>query len=183
LTTAEKAQLAQLELRPLQLPPMPANGQCPDGPHSSIVPYSGNGTASVWGNGTVFVEGGTGVVSTSHNLYFDVIFFTDPTVGGVVLIRGQQLGGRLNVLYVGDYATGAVVGSDSISGKPATLHAEAAVPADRPPSNTGAAPGWGVWKIRQGIDQSYSGCTGFQFDTASGTQVVVAYDSGGHGPT
>lgn len=182
LTTAEKAQLAQLEARPLQFPPMPANGQCPDGPHSTIFAYAGNGTANVWGNGTVFVEGGNGL-STSKNLYFDVTFFTDPTVSGIVLIRGQQLGGRLNVVYVGDYAAGPVVGTDSIGGKGVTQHAEAAVPADRPPTNTGAAPGWGVWKIRQGIDRSYSGCTGFQFDTASGTQVVVAYDPSGHGPT
>lgn len=182
LTTAEKAQLAQLEARPLQLPPMPANGQCPDGPHSTIFAYAGNGTANVWGNGTVFVEGGS-AISTAQNLYFDVTFFTDPTVSGVVLIRGQQLGGRLNVVYVGSYAAGRVVGSDSISGTRVTQHAEAAVPANRPPSNTGAAPGWGVWKIRQGIDRSYSGCTGFQFDTVSGTQMIVAYDPGGHGLT
>jgi hypothetical protein len=182
LTTAERAQLAALEARPLRLPPMPANGQCPDGPHSDIFAYAGNSTASVWGNGTVFVEGGPGT-STSQNQYFDVTFYTDPTVSGVVLIRGQQLGGRLNVVYVGDYAAGPVVGSDSIGGKPVTQYAEAALPADRPPSNTNAAPGWGIWKIRQGADRSYSGCTGLQFDTASGSQVVVAYDPGGHGPT
>lgn len=182
LTTTDKAQLAQLEARPLALPPMPANGQCPDGPHSTISAFAGNGTANVWGNGSVFVEGGN-AVSTSKNIYFDVTFFTDPTVSGVVLIRGQQLGGRLNVVYVGDYAAGPVVGSDSIGGQPVTQHVEAALPADRPLSNTNAAPGWGVWKIRQGIDRSYSGCTGFQFDTLAGTQVVVALDPGGHGPT
>jgi hypothetical protein len=182
LTIAEKLQLAQLEARPLQFPPMPANGQCPDGPHSNITPYSDGSSSYVWGNGTVFVEGGNGL-STSKSLYFDVTFFTDPTVSGVVLIRGRQLGGRLNVVYVGDYAAGAVVGSDSIGGKAETQYVEAAVPADRPPSNTNAAPGWGIWKIRQGIDRSYSGCTGFQFDTASGSQVIVAYDPAGHGPT
>jgi hypothetical protein len=182
LTTAEQAQLAQLEMRPLQFPSMPANGQCPDGPHSNIFVYPGNGTAYVWGNGTVFVEGGNGM-TTSKYAYFDVTFFTDPTVSGVVLIRGQQLGGRLNVVYVGDYAAGRVVGSDSIGGKPTNQYAEAALPADRPPSNTNAAPGWGIWKIRQGIDRTYSGCTGFQFDTASGSQVIVAYDPTGHGPT
>lgn len=35
-----------------------------------------------------------------RNDYFDVTFHTDPTVKGVVLVRGQQLDGRLKVLCV-----------------------------------------------------------------------------------
>jgi hypothetical protein len=96
----------------------------------------------------------------------------------VVLIRGQQLDGKLKVVYVGDYATGSVVGTDTINGKVMEQHAEAALPANRPPSVAGAAAGWGIWTIRQGIDRSYVGCTGFQFDTATGTEVIAGYDAG-----
>jgi hypothetical protein len=43
------------------------------------------------------------------------------------------------------------------------------------------APGWGIWAIRQGIDKSYAGCTFFQFDTASGSETIVASDAGARG--
>ena len=156
---------------------MPASGQCPDGAHPTITPYRDGTLPQVWGNGTIFVEAGA-ATQTSQNVYFDVTFYTDPTVSGVVLIRGQQLDGRLKVVFVGDYAAGAVAGTDVIAGKAVEQHAEAALPASRPPSNANAAPGWGIWKVRQGIRSNYIGCTGIQFDTASGSDVIVVYDSG-----
>lgn len=177
LTAAEQTQLAQLEARPLTFPPMPANGRCPDGPKTTIKPYADGTIPLVWGNRNVFVEGGNARL-TPQNAYFDVTFYTAPTVTGVVLIRGEQLGGRLKVVYVGDYAAGPVIGTDAIAGTPVQQHPEAALPADRPPANAGAAKGWGIWKIQQGIARSYIGCTGFQFDTASGSEVIVAYDPG-----
>ncbi len=177
LTAAEQTQLAQLESRPLTFPAMPANGQCVDGPHPTITPYRDGTIPAVWGNGPIFVEGGNATLS-SQNAYFDVTFYTDPTVSGVVLVRGEQLDGRFKVVYVGDYAAGAVVGTDTIAGQVVDQHSEAALPADRPPTNTNAAPGWGIWKIRQGIDQRFIGCTGIQFDTAVGSEVFVVYDPG-----
>jgi hypothetical protein len=177
LTAAEQTQLAQLETRPLRLPTMPASGQCPDGAHPTITPYRDGTIPAVWGNGTIFVEGGA-ATQTSQNIYFDVTIYTDPTVSGVVLIRGQQLDGRLKVVFVGNYAAGPVAGTDVIAGTVVEQRAEAAVSASRPPSNARAAQGWGIWKIRQGIKSSYIGCTGIQFDTASGTDVLVLYDSG-----
>jgi hypothetical protein len=143
----------------------------------NITPYRDGTTTQAWGNGTVFLEGGSRTLSSQY-AYFDITFYTDPTVRGVVLIRGQQLDGLLGVVYVGDYAAGPLVGADTITGQRVEQQAEAALPASRPPSNAIAAPGWGIWKVRQGIDRSYTGCTGFQIDTAAGSEVVVAYDSG-----
>lgn len=175
LTPTQEAQLAQLELRPIKLPPLAAADPCPAGPGSTIKPYRDGRRYAVGGNGPVFVEGGPRT-DTPKNAYFDVVFFTDPTVRGVVLIRGVQIDGRLSVVYVGNYAAGAIVGSDTIDGKRVDLYSEAAVVADHPPSDASAAPGWGIWHIRQGIDQSYWGCTVFQFDFLSGTEQVVTYD-------
>lgn len=174
LTAAEQTQLAQLESRALKIPPMPANGKCPDGPHSNISPYQGSSAQTyVWGKGPVYAEGGPEVRSSQIN-YFDVTYYTDPTVKGVVLIRGEQLDGRLKLVFIGIYAAGPVVGTDNVGGPQAAVHAEAALPAANVPAGAGAAPGWGVWKLRQGIDKSYRGCTGIQIDTAAGSEVVVA---------
>jgi hypothetical protein len=175
LTAAEHAQLTQLEARPLKLPPMAKGGTCPDGPHSTISPYQTTAdTTYVWGLGPVYVAGGP-LRTGSRDAYFDVTYYTDPTVRGVVLIRGRELGGSLKVVFVGDYAAGPVLGSDTVGdGTNAVLNAEAALPAAHPPLNTSAGSGWGIWSIRQGIDKTFNNCAGLQFDTASGSEVVVA---------
>jgi hypothetical protein len=175
LTAADSAQLAQLEKRPLKLPPMSKGGTCPDGPHSTISPYQdSSNTVYVWGSAHVYVAGGplrTGV----RNNYFDVTYFTDPTITGVVLLRGREIGGTLKVVFVGDYAAGLVVGSDTIGdGTQGVLNAEAVLPAANPPVNASAASGWGIWNIRQGIDKTFNNCAGLQIDSASGSEVIVA---------
>jgi hypothetical protein len=63
-----------------------------------------------------------------------------------------------------------------IAGTAVEQHAEAALSASRPPSNANAAQEWGIWKIRLGIKSTYIGCTGIQFDTVSGTDVLVLFD-------
>ena len=173
LTPAERTQLAQLEARPLKLPPMPADGHCVDGPYSQVSPFHADATTQLYGRGPVYAFGGPRT-NTSKNIYFDVTFYTDPTVKGVVLIRAQQLDGLLKVLYVGPWAAGPIVGTDTIDGKRVELYGELAVSADRPPSDAAAAPGWGIWHVRQGIDKGFINCTGFLFDTASGSEVFVA---------
>jgi hypothetical protein len=181
LTPAEQVQLAALEARPMNLPPLAADAPCPDGPSSEIWPFP-NSSRSVWGNGHVFAAGGTGPRG-SLNTYFDVTFYTDPTVKGVVLIRGKQIDGRLDVVYVGDYAAGLVAGTDLLDGKPVEMRSEAALPTSRLPVIYGAAPGWGIWRIRQGIDPTkFWGCVVFQVDTASGSEVIVAWDSSASAP-
>ncbi len=174
LTTDEQAELAVLEARPLNIPPMPADGHCPVGPQSRVSPYANPSlTYLLFGSGPFYGEGGP-VTVTSNASYYDLTGFTDPTVRGVVLIRGQELGGRLKVVWVGPYAAGPVVGSDTIEGRQSDLHPEAVLAAARPPANTGAAPGWAIWRVRDGVGKGFTGCAGFQIDTASGAEVFVA---------
>lgn len=180
LTAAERTQLTTLEARPLVIPHMPADGNCPDGPQSKVAPFGANSASYLaatggllYGVGPVYGMGGP-ETDGALNSFFDVTFFTDPTVHGVVLLRGQQLDGRYKVVYVGQWATGSVVGTDKINGQAVTLRSELAVPADRPKPKSGVASGWGDWEIRQGIDKHFNHCTGFQIDTAAGTEVFVA---------
>jgi hypothetical protein len=172
LTPAEQAELAILEARPLNLPPMPANGQCPDGPHSNVKPYP-NTSVDLYGSGPVYGRGGPETDSANAR-YYDLAATTDPTVRDVVLIRGKELGGNLQIFWVGPYSAGRVVGTDSVGGRSVDLHAEAVLPVARPPVSTGTAPGWTIWPLRDGIANGYNGCAGFQIDTPSSTEVFVS---------
>jgi len=180
LNAAERAQLVALESRPLAIPQMPADGNCPDGPQSTVAPFGANSASDLagtggmaYGTGPVYAIGGP-ETDGQRNFYFDVTVFTDPTVHGVVLMRGQQLDGQWRVVMVGPWAAGAVVGTDTIGGRQLTLHSELALPASRPPFKTGVAPGWGLWEVRLGIDKKDTRqCVGWQIDTASGTEVFV----------
>jgi hypothetical protein len=159
---------------------MPADGNCPDGPQSKVAPFgadSANYLAAtggmLYGAGPVYFLGGPGTDGQRNN-YFDVTFFTNPAVRGVVLVRGQQLVGERKVVIVGPWAAGAVVGSDTIRGQRLALYSELALPISRAPSKAGVAPGWGLWEVRLGIDKSDTGhCLGWQIDSASGTEVFV----------
>jgi hypothetical protein len=174
LTSAEQSQLAQLESRPLNLPVLPTGGACPaDGPHTGINPYrDGREESNVYGLGPVYGQGGP-ELRTSLNLYYDVKYFSDPSVRGVVLVRGQELGTSFKLLFVGDYAAGGVVGTDTVQGTDTNLHDELALPVATPSANTGAASGWGIFRVRQGVERNYR-CVGIQIDTIAGSQVVVA---------
>lgn len=182
LSAAERSQLSALEARPLAIPQMPASGSCPAGPQTHASPFGAQsatylaGTGgSLYGAGPVYFLGGPDTSGTS-NTYFDVTIFTDPTVKGVVVIRGQQLGGKWRVVAVGAWAAGASVGVDSIDGQQVAVYSEVVLPADHPRTKASMAPGWSYWEPRIGIDKSDTGpsfCVGFQIDTLSGSEVFV----------
>jgi hypothetical protein len=174
LTADEQAQLATLEARPLEIPSMPPTEVCPVGPFTaSIQPYvSGGKEFQVYGSGPVYGLGGPETRSAT-NYYYDVRYIADPTVTGVILVRIQELGGAFNGFFVGPYQAGKVVGMDTINGAQTTLYDELGLPIASPSAGTGAATGWKIFKVRQGIDRRYT-CVGIQIDTSSGTQVIVA---------
>lgn len=157
----------------MQIPAKPA-GTCPEGPFTpAIKPYlNGRQETNLYGLGPVYGKGGP-ETGTDKNYYYDVTYFADPSVKGVILVRIQELGGAFNGFFVGPYQAGKVVGTDTIEGVPTALYDELALPIASPSANTSAAPGWAIFKLRQGIDKRYT-CVGLQIDTASGTQVVVA---------
>jgi hypothetical protein len=175
LTPAEQSQLTQLESRPLVLPTMPTDGVCPANSLTHISPYRTSPAPDplyVYGSGPVYAEGGP-QTGTADNFIADVTYFTAPTVRGVVLVRVQQLDRSLKSFFVGPWAAGPVVGTDTLAGKHVQLRAELVLPSDRPPANANAVSGWGIWSVHEGIATSTNGCDGIQFDTAAGSEVVV----------
>jgi hypothetical protein len=180
LSTAERSQLHALEARPLAVPGMPSDGNCVGGPQSHAMPFGAKsadylaGTGgTLYGTGPAYFLGGADT-NGKHVSYYDVTIFTDPTVQGVVLVRGEQLGGRWKVVIAGPWAAGAIVGSDAINGRPVTLYSEIALPADHPRTKPSLAPGWSYWEVRLGVDSSDTHlCLGFQIDTTPTSEVFV----------
>lgn len=176
LTAADLAQVAQLEKKPVRVPAPAADGACHQGPFTSqIVPYAnGSSEMEVYGTGPVYGLGGPST-NAGSNVYFDVTYFTSPSVRGVALIRINDLSGKYPGRFVGPLAVGKSLGSDTIAGQATPVFSELALPPENPPANVpGAAPGWGVWHIRQGIDQQYT-CAAIQIDTATTTEVLFAH--------
>lgn len=176
LSASDRAQVAQLEKKPLKVPAPAADGQCHQGPFTpQIVPYaSGAAELEVYGTGPVYGQGGPATNAGSY-VYFDVVYFTDPTVRGVALVRINDVSRKYPGRFVGPLAVGTSLGTDTIAGQPTPVFSELALPAENPPVDaSGAAAGWGIWHIRQGIDQRFT-CAAIQIDTATTTEVLLGH--------
>jgi len=165
-------QIAMLEARPLHLPQVPTDGTCPAGPLTAI-DYGSGAIAAAYGNGPAYAIGGSGP-ATSWGFYFDVTFVTEPQVKGWILVRARDaVDHTIPVVFVGPYAAGAVIGTDTINGTLVTQRAELLFDAGHHPASSGKSK-WGVWDVRQGIRANgSSGCTAFQLDGNGFSTVFV----------
>jgi hypothetical protein len=155
------ATLAQLEARPLILPVVAPGGACPSHHYAAI--DFGSGSISVNGVGPIYLTGKGVQATTTWGQYFDPTYYAGPQLTGIVLLRIRDLmTGRAGV-FVGPYAAGDVVGSDTIGGMTVQQHAEAVLDASHHPATSGTSK-WGIWNVRQGWPANWSGCFGFQFD-------------------
>lgn len=167
-STVVPATLAQLEARPLTLAVVPPGGACP-GHHYAAIDF-GSGSVPVDGVGPIYLTGKGLQATTTWGEYFDPTYYARPQLTGIVLLRIRDLmTGRAGV-FVGPYAAGDVVGTDTISGQAVQLHAEAVLDASHHPATSGRSK-WGIWEVRQGWPANWSGCFGFQFDGAGFSEV------------
>lgn len=180
LTSAEQAQLAQLEARPLKLPAPGADGSCPSTPMTSVKPYKNqDSTLELYGSGPVYGAGGPTSSSVKHSYYY-VTYVAGPTVRGVVLARIETLDRLHQGVFYGKYTAGPIVGTDKVNGQTVELYGELALPVARPSSKaeqayewqTDLAPGWVAWHVHQGVDASWK-CVAIQIDSDAGTEVIV----------
>jgi hypothetical protein len=168
-STVDQVKVAQLEARPLALPVVAPGGPCPNTP-MPIIDF-GVGSTLAYGSGPVYGIGGP-VTTTTWGDYFDVSYVADPKFSGVVLVRIRDLESDRVGVFVGPYAAGDVVGTDTIAGKAVPQHAELVLDASHPPSRSSTNK-WGIWQIRQGLAAGSSRCFGIQIDGASFTEVVT----------
>jgi len=167
--TVDPVKLAQLEAKPLILPVVAPGGTCPNTPMSTI--DYGVGPTLAYGSGPMYGIGGP-MSSTSWGDYFDVSYVADPQFTGIALIRIRDLEIARAGVFVGPYAAGGVVGTDTIAGNPVQQHPELVLDASHPASKSGTNK-WGTWHVRQGLAAGWSHCFGIQVDGPGFTEVAT----------
>lgn len=166
---SNQSQLAQLRARPLHLPALLSRGTaCPV---TLSVIDDGTGANAVYGNGPVYGQAG-GETQTAWGTYFDVTYETEPQLTGLVLVRGRDLYDGSPLVYTGQYSAGDTIGSDTIDGKLVAQHNELVLDASHHPSTSGTSR-WGIYRVRQGVAGTWSGCTGLQIDGLGFSEIAV----------
>jgi len=159
--------VADLSARPLTMPALAAGDPCPATPLSDIdVAYGGASHLSdVEGTGPVYATGSPPSLS-AWGSYYRIAYFTVPELNGPVLLRGRDLRTGRPLVFVGQLATGSTMGTDIVSGDRVQQRAEVVLPA-------GSAPGWGNWRVTQGLPAGESGCLGVQVDGKDFSELIV----------
>jgi hypothetical protein len=164
---SNQSQLAELEARPLQLPVLKSATDCNTGPWNS------DGTV---GSGPLSIYGGLGP-RTSWGTYWNNVFYTDQQIAGPMVVRVRDVVNNANVVFVGKYAAGPVVGADTLNGTRVQQHAELVLYANNaapitvnPPSKPHAF----VWGFTVGVPSDSTGSTGWQVDGMGFSEVFLS---------
>jgi hypothetical protein len=178
----DPVQLAALEARPLHMPVVSSEATCPVGPTppaSAVASLAGplqnwlsNGF-QFSGDGPAYAIGGSLSDQTASDLYVNVVWVTEPQLTGLVLIRGRDaLNHDMPLVYIGQYAAGAVLGTDIVNGKRVQQRAELVLDAGHHPATSGNS-NWGIYDVRAGIPNTISNCHAFQIDGQGFSEVFV----------
>jgi hypothetical protein len=157
---------AELRARPILLPVVAPDAECPSTPTTTI------DYATYYGAGPVYALGGS-PTTTDWGTYFAVTYMTDSKYKGLVLIRIRDLMSDRHGVFVGPHAAGDVVGVDTLNGKSVQQHAELILDASHPQARSGNNK-WGLWAVQQGISLGWSHCVGIQIDGVGFTEVITA---------
>ncbi|HKW69547.1 MAG TPA: hypothetical protein VJP81_03105 [Candidatus Dormibacteraeota bacterium] len=154
---SNRADLAQLEARPLNLPVYHSRSECTVGPLNADGAY---------GSGPMYLFGGLGP-RTARATYYNIVMYTDVQIAGPILVRAHDVVRNINMVFVGRFAAGPVVGTDVLSGTRVEQHTEIVLNesqtspvVDNPPAKPHAF----VWGFTVGVPQDSTGSTGWQVD-------------------
>jgi hypothetical protein len=163
LTRAQ--QIADLEARPWQQPLLPSGAVCPDGPKDSAGVY---GSGPFHGDPTL----GTGPVQTNWGSYFFLVGTTDSAATGLMLIRARDMHTGAPLVFVGQYATGPVVGTDTVRGVAGQQHSELLLDmSHRPTGSAAKGPnGSTYWSFTVGAAKAWPSCAAWQVDVTGYTE-------------
>jgi len=143
---APQTPLQKLEARPLHQPMVRSAFDCPHGP------YGSGGDA---GAGPFHMSGSAVEIPTSWGNYFHDFLFADGVVAGPILVRARDLIHGQPVVFVGQYASGPVIGTDVLDGQVVEQHLELVIYSVTPPY---------AWQIEDGQPKGNTGCVGWQVD-------------------
>jgi hypothetical protein len=157
LTRAQ--QIAELEARPWQLALLQTGAVCPDGPKDS---------AGVYGSGPFHGDPnlGTGQLTTPWGFYFNLVGATDSKATGLMLIRVRDMHTGERLVFVGQYATGPVVGTDTVYGVARQQRLELLLDMSHRPTGAGAngPNGSTYWSFTVGAAKTWPSCVAWQVD-------------------
>lgn len=154
--------LQQLEARSLKIGSYQSRSQCKNGPSDG----SGNlGSGPLYGYGNLWT-------TTDWGSYFDNYVFTDTSISGPILIRARDVFMNRPVLFVNDFASGAVAGRDVLFGVQVDQRAEAVV-YENTTSFVGSSHKY-YWHLNAGVPKNWSGSTGWQIDGAGFSEIFYA---------
>jgi hypothetical protein len=144
----DKTTVARLLARPLNLKHFTKSNDCLDGPYT-------NGS---YGAGPIY-GGGGGYQDTSWGTYWTVSIRAEAGTKGPIVFRGQDVILGWPLVFVSNFGTGDVYGTDELNGKSVNQYTALAIDEH--------APSQGVlhwWFFQQGFKHGWSGCVGFQAD-------------------
>jgi hypothetical protein len=160
---SHQSQVAQLEAVPLHLPVFASQLDCKSGPFNS---------AGSLGSGPVY--GNAGLLSPSTwGDYYSVVAYADTAVAGPILVRARDLFTGQQVVFVGQYAAGPVVGSDTFEGHSYDQHVEVLLNTSNSDKQAVVSHRF-VWKFIDGVPSISSGATGWQIDGIGFSEVFVS---------
>jgi hypothetical protein len=163
----DPGQLSALRSRPVQLPSMPSGLRCAS-PSISTIGYLGV-TRDVLGSGPVYLVNSFSSETTSWGTYWDMTLVTSLNLKGPILIRGENLSNHTPIAFIGQYATGQVLGSEVLDGTSMDRHAEVVLDASHPPSARSDDGSFAAWVLRDAERTDTANyCIGWQLD---GTQL------------
>jgi hypothetical protein len=161
---APHATLAELEARSLQLAPVDPTSSCPNGPV----------TAGVWGNGPFYGDptlGSQSPTMTNWGAYWNLVALVDRNISGLMLVRAIDVKTQQPLVFVGQGAAGALVGTDDLQGASVQQRAELVLDTRHAPSAT--LNGKIRWPLTVGMPNGNSGCYGWQIDGDAFTETFV----------
>jgi hypothetical protein len=163
----DKAELALLEARQVNLPVLKPGEDCPAGPYGS---YWG------FGDGPVSFVYVLRAKTTAWGTYVNAAASTDYRLTGLVLGRARDLLSGAPVVFVGPNAAGPIVGNDTVDSGKVQQRTEVVLDANHRPPATQDSGRLVVWGLQLGFAndaKGSSGCVGFQFDGASFSETFV----------
>jgi hypothetical protein len=161
-------QIAELEARPWQQPLLTPGAACPDGPKDSSGAYGSGPFRGLPGR----TQGSS---QTAWGFYWMLVASTDAKSTGLMLVRTRDLRTGAQMVFVGRYATGPVVGTDNVAGVPTQQHAELLLDMSHPPTGQGATgpDGQTYWQFTVGAPGSWPDCVGWQIDGIDFTETFA----------
>ena len=162
-----QSQVAQLEAVPLRIPVVQSPIDCQTGPYNS---------AGSFGSGPVYAEGGAFSSSDwghyyHRGPYYQNDAYAETKVDGPILVRALDLYTRQPVTFVGQYAAGPAVVSDTVGGHTDDQRPELLLNTSN--SDKRATSHEFVWPFVADVPTTWSGATGWQIDGIGFSEVFL----------